>query len=101
MSDSKSPCADCGTDTSGVMRDWYVVTAKIWNEYGLGGCEMVTIDGQTGWKTTTKEGEGFLCIPCLEKRMGRKAVLSDFMPDVPCNEWNPTFQALKYELEKS
>lgn len=37
------------------------------------------------WKTITKPEEEFLCIPCTEKRLGRKITPADLNPDAPVN----------------
>ena len=56
------PCADCGVETSHreALKEYYVVTDEIWNTVGA--------------------GEGYLCIGCLEERLGRKLVPEDFPP---------------------
>lgn len=53
-------CNDCG----GVPHD-FMVTEKVWDSAGM-------------------PYRGFLCLPCLRKRLGRKLVLADF-PDLPIN----------------
>jgi hypothetical protein len=55
-------CRDCGVDTYGAIdREWYHVHNEAWESAGL-----------------AVNGSGFLCIGCLESRMGRKLVPSDF-----------------------
>lgn len=73
-----SSCADCGIDTAppiGQGRDrkigrWehYMVHDHIWKEFGV--------------------GDGFLCIGCLEDRLGRKLTPLDFI-DLPINKLHP------------
>jgi hypothetical protein len=66
-----APCADCGIDTLGGDRNWYLVHSHIW--------ELAW----PGSKTTRPpiEGDPFseiLCIDCLEKRLGRDLRPDDF-----------------------
>jgi hypothetical protein len=79
-----APCADCGRDTAPELPDavrlvqppepgsweWYMVTAEVWAEAGM------EPDG------------GYLCIGCLERRLGRRLVPADF-PAWPVNERDP------------
>lgn len=63
-----APCMDCGVDTTPCTGkrgcrhagrwDWYMVTAEVW--------------------AVANADSGFLCIPCLEVRLGRPVVSSDF-----------------------
>lgn len=55
------PCMDCGVNTSpsaggAGVEEYYMVSDELWTF-----------------------GDGFLCIGCLEKRIGRRLVLSDFI----------------------
>jgi len=69
------PCHDCGRRTTadgGLAdglggREFYVVHDDVWPIGGL---------------------DGFLCVECLECRIGRRLVPGDF-PDVPANAPNP------------
>lgn len=71
-----SPCQDCGVDTTPCTGrrgcrhkgTWqhYMVTAELWASAGL------PPDG------------GFLCVGCLEQRIGRALEAADFT-DVPIN----------------
>ena len=70
-----APCHDCGIHTipignRGLPRGWedYMVRDEIWQAAGM--------------------GEGFLCIGCLEKRLGRELAAGDFTP-WPVNNPNP------------
>lgn len=58
------PCADCGVDVRKTHEYGYMVTDEVWAEAG--------------------NVEGYLSIGCLEKRLGRRLVPSDF-PDRPIN----------------
>jgi hypothetical protein len=64
------PCSDCGTNTL-EGGNYYMVHNEIWN-------------------SVAKPDEN-LCIPCLEKRLGRKLNLND-LPPVPVN-----FMAVGFE----
>lgn len=55
-------CQWCGIDT---MHEWYMVTDEIWSQYG-------------------PPAQGYLCIGCLEDRMGRQLKSADFI-DAPVN----------------
>ncbi len=70
----KQNCNDCGIDTKLDNKDYYMVSAEIWNKYGLGeGKVFVNKEG-----AMCGGGEsGFLCMKCLEERMGRKLKKSD------------------------
>lgn len=62
-------CADCGKDTSQDLRDYYMVTFKLWKKHGV--------------------GKRMLCMDCFEKRLGRKLKAEDIL-DCPVNTmWNP------------
>ena len=56
----KHDCADCGTNTTPHFGEWeyYMVHNTIWSRAGM--------------------NDGFLCIGCLEARIGRKLEPSDF-----------------------
>jgi hypothetical protein len=64
------PCHDCGAETMpadyGQRGEWYVVTDNVWHAGGLG-----TLGG-------------YLCIGCLEARIGRRLTPADFT-DAPIN----------------
>lgn len=61
---AKFACLDCGMDT-GKSHEFYFVNTQLW----------LSVVGSTS---------GMLCVGCLEKRIGRKLVASDF-PDVSIN----------------
>jgi hypothetical protein len=77
------PCADCGRDTIGV--EYYIIHDHLWAAAGM------APDG------------GFLCVGCLERRLGRPLTGADFPPHIPVNWpdawWNaddtPRMRALK------
>jgi hypothetical protein len=58
------PCADCGTDTA--QSEIYMVHDHV-------------------WQTARGPDPGFLCIGCLENRLGRQLTAGDFEP-VPVND---------------
>lgn len=69
MSEVESPCTDCGVDTlptEGGCAEYYMVTKEVWNAAGMGHV-------------------GYLCIGCLEGRLGRQLCAADFT-DCPLND---------------
>jgi hypothetical protein len=69
MNEVESPCADCGVDTlptDGPRAEYYVVTKEVWEAAGM-------------------PHAGFLCIGCLESRLGRLLCAADFT-DCPLND---------------
>src|ERR1035437_10543630 len=66
---NKSRCFNCKKDVHKNPRDYYMVTSKIWADYGAGREE--------------------LCMSCLEKRMGRRLDRSDILECPVSTEWNP------------
>jgi len=64
-----SPCEDCGIDTQPPLapHEYYMVHDEVWSQAGM-------------------PPEGFLCIGCLELRLGRRLSPSDFT-SAPCNWW--------------
>lgn len=55
-------CRDCSIHTSSIG-EYYMVTNQVWEEAG----------------GSTEFGWGMLCIGCLEKRLGRQLVSTDFL----------------------
>lgn len=78
------PCHDCGADTlptadDGPLAETYMVSDEVWS--AAGGPDEVTPE-----RAAVSGGSGFfLCIGCLEARIGRRLVPDDF-PDVPIND---------------
>jgi hypothetical protein len=70
------PCLDCSIDTVplGGGREYYEVWDVLWHRAGGSG---------TG-QSDNGPGGLFLCIGCLEKRLGRRLVPGDFKPS-PAN----------------
>lgn len=66
------PCHDCGVETSGLgnLNELYMLRNEIWKLTGV--------------------GEGYLCIGCLETRLGRELTGADFF-GCPLNSM-PEFQ---------
>ncbi len=63
------PCADCSMETVPRTRDGDPLRGK---------CEYYMVT--TAWhEATAKDGARFLCIGCLEKRLGRKLKWWDFV----------------------
>lgn len=64
-------CRDCGTDTFVALGEYsYMVTSPVWKA----ACPEENGDGTL-----------FLCVACLERRLGRELTAEDFKSDVPLN----------------
>ena len=75
-------CMDCGVDTSyGGINHFYMLQDEIWNRICPG-----------------EEKFGMLCLFCVEKRLGRKLVLSDFK-NAPGNKETYTYNLIKSFVE--
>ena len=80
-------CADCGVGTIS-LGEWYMVNDDVW--------EQAWSDGRKAWQVTERgpiPGQEILCIGCLETRIGRTLMLSDFT-DAPVNDPN------KYDMSE-
>jgi hypothetical protein len=72
-------CLDCGIDTFPVgtgrpgRAEWYIVADPVWSAAGMIVAHVPEAYGQ------------FLCIGCLEARIGRQLNTDDF-PDLPIND---------------
>jgi hypothetical protein len=60
---SMKGCADCGRRMNKHHDSW--INDDLWSKYGNNG--------------------GYLCLVCIERRIGRPLARADF-PDAPCNE---------------
>ena len=65
----KSPCLDCGVDTRKI-EEFYMILPELW---------LTAVPDED--HTMNK----FLCIGCLEHRLGRKLCTSDFPAHIPLN----------------
>jgi hypothetical protein len=66
----RAPCKDCGQRTIGTRKapgEWYMVHDELWAQAGM--------EPLGGW----------LCVGCLERRLGRRLASADFKP-VPAND---------------
>jgi hypothetical protein len=67
---SEAPCTDCGIDTlpldAGGRAEWYMVTYGAWEAAGM-------------------PHKGYLCVGCIERRLGRSLTGADFI-DCPVND---------------
>ncbi len=73
----RNPCLDCGEPTyrDGLPSEWYMVHDDIWAQSGAP--TRGVMDNRTrGY---------YLCIGCLEQRLGRQLTAADF-PDYPVNQ---------------
>ena len=73
-------CIDCGIDTIPRPRrrgtqQWYMVHRHVWQAAGMPKDRVLGYDETDG---------NFLCIPCLERRLGRELKPDDFT-DLPVN----------------
>src|SRR5262245_7615595 len=73
-----SACADCSLGTIR-LGEWYMVHDHVWEQAWAG--------RRKSWQGRVP-GTEILCIGCLERRIGRTLVASDFIPDVPANDPN-------------
>lgn len=76
----RNPCFDCGEPTyrDKLPSEWYMVHDAIWDQSGVPTREVMH-EHTTGY---------YLCIGCLELRIGRQLTASDF-PDYPVNQSGP------------
>lgn len=71
-------CVDCGTNTRIYLKDYYMVTDKLWRENGV--------------------GRDMLCVGCFESRLGRKLEKEDLTPCMLNISLNPyTMKILGYD----
>lgn len=61
-----SKCIGCGVNTFWI-REYYMVHDAV-------------------WELANPARDGMLCVGCIEDRIGRRLMPSDFT-DAPCNEW--------------
>jgi hypothetical protein len=62
-------CVDCGVGTL-TLREWYMVKDEVWEQAWAGRRKSWYRDGL---------GVEILCIGCLEQRIGRALMASDFI----------------------
>lgn len=67
MSTRDLRCGDCAQDVSSSEEYWYIVRDELWD----------SVAGSSKDKC--------LCVGCLEARLGRGLVSSDFPPQIGCN----------------
>jgi hypothetical protein len=73
-----APCRDCGVATAPERWfrqppwEWYMVHDHVWRAAGM------------------EETDGYLCIGCLEDRLGRTLVAADFRSDMFMNSTDPS-----------
>src|SRR5580765_6420547 len=76
----RNPCLDCGEPTCRNRRpsEWYMVHDHIWAQSGA----------PTRHVMDERTQGCYLCIGCLEARLGRQLTAADF-PDYPVNQVHP------------
>jgi hypothetical protein len=96
MVDEGMPCDDCGTPTSprGGLGEYYMVTGETWAAAGMHPEHVTWVHGDGSWRRYATDGHGhitggpfpseFLCVGCLEERLGRELSGADFT-DCPLN----------------
>jgi hypothetical protein len=65
--DASAPCADCGVNTCW-LGESYTVHNDVWNQAWVGDAPQ------------TRTERRFLCVGCLEARIGRRLAADDFRP---------------------
>lgn len=68
----KLPCVDCSVDTDSA-NEFYMVTDQVWHAAGMPSGK--TGNGPPGSRFLNSD---FLCIGCLESRLGRMLTPNDF-----------------------
>ncbi len=76
----RTNCADCGAGTHSID-EWYMVRDEVWEQAWVGRRKSWQVHPVYG----VVPGQEILCIGCLEKRIGRALVPSDFT-DAPVND---------------
>lgn len=91
VNDESMPCNDCGapTDTQDGPGEYYMVTGDTWTAAGMHPEHVSVVHQDGSWTRVTTDGHGnitggpfpseFLCIGCLEKRLGRELSGADFL----------------------
>jgi hypothetical protein len=74
-----APCKDCGMDTEPWpprrgTQEHYLVKDEVWQKVGM---PLGRRDPDT---CAIRGGGGFLCVGCIEKRLGRLLTIDDFTP---------------------
>jgi hypothetical protein len=89
------PCADCGTVTArrGKPSEWYMVRDDIWEAAGMPPMPVLSIDTFAEYRAYIEDiAHRFLCIGCLEARLGRQLTADDFT-GVEVNDPERTWQS--------
>lgn len=64
-------CDDCRADIGDLKEYWFITYLHVW-----------------------PVGARFLCVGCLEVRLGRELTSTDFDPEIPCNYMTPVSDRL-------
>jgi len=82
VSAPRKPCLDCGEPTwqPQGQSEWYMVQDQVWRASGAP-TRPVIVPGEPGF---------YLCIGCLETRLGRMLFAGDFT-DTPVNTPRPEY----------
>jgi hypothetical protein len=76
-------CVDCGIGTSTLGEYPYIVRDDVWEQAWIGRRKSWQCQRPDG---RIVEGQEVLCIGCLERRLGRTLIASDFPADILCND---------------
>lgn len=91
--DHELPCMDCGVNTGYTgIAEYYHVWEEVWN-IALGRPDAPTDEFVPGLTDA-----GYLCIGCIEERLGRRLTVEDFS-DAPINQ--PEFCVERFGREPS
>ena len=89
-----TPCHDCGVDTTPCRRngkpdskrwEWYMVQPKLWASAGMKSIRIWQNDKIVCVPCKPGAPHAFLCIGCLETRVGRRLTRADFI-NAPVND---------------
>jgi hypothetical protein len=84
-----APCSDCGQQTTPRRKpgEWYVVRGDVWAAAGMPPMPPlppVTASDREAYDAYMRQRWRFLCIGCLETRLGRRLGPDDFT-EAPVN----------------
>ena len=78
-----APCYDCAAETASPdgSNEWYMVRDRIWEAAGMPPAPDATLEAfefTAAWQAYIDRGKRYLCIGCLERRLGRELDCEDF-----------------------
>jgi hypothetical protein len=78
MANEISPCMDCGTDTTPCANRNDCTGGRRCRHTGTGWWEWYMVWPAVWSRAVGPDARGYLCIPCLERRLGRPLTGDDF-----------------------